>query len=70
VIIYTYHHVRLLPPEPLVVKQPKCTQVDGADTVMQSSSGPRPLEETEPQSQKLSSQTELPDKKFAHEQVR
>src|SRR5260370_41580577 len=37
VIIYAYHHVRLLPPEPLVVKQPKCTQVEGADTVMQSS---------------------------------
>jgi hypothetical protein len=36
VIIYAYHHVRLLPPEPLVVKQPKCTQVEGADTVMQS----------------------------------
>src|ERR1700693_4096993 len=29
--------VRLLPPDPLVVKQPKCTQVQGADTVMQSS---------------------------------
>jgi hypothetical protein len=28
VIIYAYHHVRLLPPEPLVVKQPKCTQVE------------------------------------------
>jgi hypothetical protein len=26
-----------LPPESLVVKQPKCTQVEGADTVMQSS---------------------------------
>jgi hypothetical protein len=37
VIIYAYHHVRLLPPEPLVVKQPKCTQVEEADTVMQSS---------------------------------
>src|ERR1700752_1032546 len=37
VIIYAYHHVRLLPPEPLVVKQPKCTRVEGADTVMQSS---------------------------------
>jgi hypothetical protein len=41
VIIYAYHHVRLLPPEPLVVKQPKCTQVEGADTVMQSSAGQR-----------------------------
>src|ERR1700704_449503 len=40
VIIYAYHHVRLLPPEPLVVKQPKCTQVEGADTVMQSSADP------------------------------
>jgi hypothetical protein len=37
VIIYAYHHVRLLPPEPLVVKQPKFTQVEGTDTVMQSS---------------------------------
>src|ERR1700686_2483654 len=37
VIIYAYHHVRLLPPEPLVVKQPKSTRVEGADTVMQSS---------------------------------
>src|SRR5712675_745571 len=37
VIIYAYHHVRLLPPESLVVKRPKCTQVEGADTVMQSS---------------------------------
>src|ERR1700681_4604847 len=36
VIIYAYHHVRLLPPEPLVVKQPKSTRVEGADTVMQS----------------------------------
>jgi hypothetical protein len=34
VIMYAYPHVRLLPPEPLVVKQPKCTQVEGADTVM------------------------------------
>jgi hypothetical protein len=32
-----YHHVRLLPPEPLVVKQPKSTPVEGAATVMQSS---------------------------------
>src|SRR5712691_3017391 len=37
VIIYAYHHVRLLPPEPLVVKQPKYTQVEGAETDMQSS---------------------------------
>src|SRR5260221_246321 len=37
VIIYAYHHVRLLPPEPLVVKQPQSTRVEGADTVMQSS---------------------------------
>src|ERR1700686_1376898 len=33
VIIYAYHHVRLLPPEPLVVKQPKSTRVEGADIV-------------------------------------
>src|SRR5260221_13666089 len=31
------HTVRLLPPEPLVVKQPQSTRVEGADTVMQSS---------------------------------
>ena len=31
------HHVRLLPPEPLVVKQPKSTRVEGADIVMKSS---------------------------------
>jgi hypothetical protein len=31
---------RLLPPEPLVVKQPKSTRVEGADTVMQSSAAP------------------------------
>src|SRR5258707_8974866 len=31
------HTVRLLPPEPLVVEQPKSTRVEGADTVMQSS---------------------------------
>jgi len=37
VIIYAYHHVRLLPPEPLVVKQPQFTRVEGADIVMQSS---------------------------------
>jgi hypothetical protein len=37
VIIYAYHHVRLLPPEPLVVEQPKSTRVEGADIVMQSS---------------------------------
>ena len=38
VIIYAYnHHARLLPSEPLVVKQPKSTRVEGADTVMQSS---------------------------------
>jgi len=30
-IIYSYHHVRLLPPEPLVVEQPKFTRVEGAD---------------------------------------
>src|ERR1700726_2330631 len=40
VIIYAYHHVRLLPPETLVVKQPKSTRVEGADTVMQSSLWP------------------------------
>src|SRR6266481_6264275 len=40
VIIYAYHHVRLLPPEPLVVKQPKSTRVEGADAVMQSSPVP------------------------------
>jgi len=39
VVIYAYqHHVRLLPSEPVVVMQPKCT-VEGADIVMQS--GPR-----------------------------
>jgi len=27
VIIYAYHHVRLLPPEPFVVKQPQFTRV-------------------------------------------
>jgi len=37
VIIYAYQHVRLFPPEPLVVKQPKPTRVKGAGTVMQSS---------------------------------
>src|SRR5215469_12214771 len=36
VVIYAYqHHVRLLPSEPMVVMQPKCT-VEGADIVMQS----------------------------------
>src|SRR6516162_3802777 len=39
VIIYAYnHHVRLLPPEPVVVKQPKFTRVEGVGIVMQSSS--------------------------------
>jgi hypothetical protein len=28
VIIYAYQHVRLLPPEPVVVKQPKFTRVE------------------------------------------
>src|SRR5262249_42377345 len=38
VIIYAYnHHVRLLPPEPVVVKQPKFTRVEGVGIVMQSS---------------------------------
>src|SRR5215468_224128 len=37
VIIYAYnHHVRLLPPEPVVVKQPKFTRVEGVGIVMQS----------------------------------
>src|SRR6516165_8059112 len=36
VVIYAYQvHVRLLPSEPMVVMQPKCT-VEGADIVMQS----------------------------------
>jgi hypothetical protein len=30
-------HDRLLPPEPLVVEQPKFTRVEGADIVMKSS---------------------------------
>jgi hypothetical protein len=34
VIIYAYHHVWLLPPEPPVVKHPKFTRLEGADTVM------------------------------------
>src|SRR5580692_9354059 len=39
VVIYAYqHHVRLLPSEPMVVMQPKCT-VEGADIVMQSCTG-------------------------------
>jgi len=39
VVIYAYQrHVRLLPSEPMVVIQPKCT-VEGADIVMQSSGG-------------------------------
>src|SRR5258708_735784 len=38
VIIYSYNdHVRLLPPEPLVVMQPQSTRVEGADIVMKSS---------------------------------
>src|SRR6267378_1021105 len=38
VIIYAYNdHVRLLPPEPLVVMQPQFTRVEGADIVMKSS---------------------------------
>src|SRR5882762_6337541 len=38
VIIYAYNdHVRLLPPEPLVVMQPQFTRVEGADFVMKSS---------------------------------
>src|SRR5437016_13523084 len=38
VIIYSYNdHVRLLPPEPLVVNQPQSTRVEGADIVMKSS---------------------------------
>src|ERR1700730_9136857 len=38
VIIYSYNdHVRLLPPEPLVVMQPQFTRVEGADIVMKSS---------------------------------
>jgi hypothetical protein len=37
VMIYAYNqHVRLLPPEPLVVEQPKSTRVEGADIVMKS----------------------------------
>jgi hypothetical protein len=37
VIIYSYNdHVRLLPPEPLVVMQPKFTRVEGADIVMKA----------------------------------
>src|SRR5215469_7934573 len=37
VVIHAYQvHVRLLPSEPMVVMQPKCT-VEGADIVMQSS---------------------------------
>ena len=37
VIIYSYNdHVRLLPPEPLVVMQPQSTRVEGADIVMKS----------------------------------
>src|ERR1039458_10195144 len=32
-----YHHVRLLPPEALVIKQPKSNRADGADIVMKSS---------------------------------
>jgi hypothetical protein len=37
-IIYAYnHHVRLLPPEPVVVKQPQFTRVEGVGIVMQSS---------------------------------
>src|SRR5580704_11046454 len=37
VVIYAYHHVRLLPPSPLVVMQPKFTRVEGVGIVMQSS---------------------------------
>jgi hypothetical protein len=37
VIISAYNqHVRLLPPEPVVVEQPQSTRVQGADIVMQS----------------------------------
>jgi len=36
--MYSYNdHDRLLPPEPLVVEQPKFTRVEGADIVMKSS---------------------------------
>jgi len=39
VIIHAYNdHVRLLPPEPLVVDNPKSTRVQGADIVMKSCS--------------------------------
>src|SRR5258707_6550728 len=41
-IIYAYHHVRLLPPEPLGVKQPKCTKTEGPDSVIRSSGSVRP----------------------------
>jgi hypothetical protein len=37
-VIYAYNrHVRLLSPEPAVVKQPQFTRVEGADIVMQLS---------------------------------
>jgi hypothetical protein len=37
VIIHAYNdHVRLLPPEPLVVRQPQSTRVEGADILMKS----------------------------------
>src|SRR5215469_12155464 len=43
VVIYAYqHHVRLLPSEPMVVMQPKCT-VEGADIVMQSLAATSPV---------------------------
>ena len=38
VVIYSHNqHARLLPPEPLVVNQPKCTQAERAGIVMKSS---------------------------------
>ena len=40
VIIHAYNDlVRLLPPEPLVVEQPKSTRVEGADIAMRLSTG-------------------------------
>ncbi len=35
-VIHAYDRLRLLPPEPIVVKQPQFTWVEGADLVMQS----------------------------------
>lgn len=38
VTIYAYHHVRLFPHEPVVVKQPQLNRVEGVALLLQSSS--------------------------------